>query len=87
MLAIIIESALFAAFVAAVGALFVALLMHFTPVGVRWRQIRNRRHVERLAAQNCPRHGPQRESDLVRLSDGETMCPTCYQEMLDGKFD
>ena len=87
MFAIIVESVLFAALVAAVGALFFALLTHFTPLGVRLRQIRNRRVVERLAARNCPRHGPQREDALVRLSDGDTMCPTCYQEMLDGQFD
>lgn len=87
MLAIIVESVLFAALVAAVGALFFTLLTQFTPVGVWLRQVRNRRQVERLSAQNCPRHGPQRESELVRLSDGQTMCPTCYQEMLDGTFD
>ncbi len=87
MFAIIIESVLFAALVAAVGALFFALLSHYTPLGVRLRQLRNRRLVERLAACNCPTHGPQREDALVRLSDGDTMCPTCYQEMLDGKFD
>ncbi len=87
MLAIIVESALFVALVAAAGALFFALLMQFTPLGVRLRQVRNRRLLERSAARNCPRHGPQRAGELVRLSDGETMCPTCYQELLDGKFD
>lgn len=87
MVAIIVESVLFVTLVAAVGALFLALLTQFTPLGVRLRQVRNRRHVERLAAQTCPAHGPQRESELVRLSDGQTMCPLCYQEMLDGKFD
>ena len=87
MIAIIVESALFAALVAAVGALFFVLLMQFTPLGVRLRQVRNRRLLDRLAALHCPRHGPQRDGELVRLSDGETMCPTCYQEMLDGKFD
>lgn len=87
MLAIIVESALFAALIAAVGALLFALLAHFTPVGVRLRQNRNRRLLEREAARYCPRHGAQREGELVRLPDGETMCPTCYQEILDGKLD
>lgn len=87
MLAILVESALFAALVAVSGALFYRLLIHFTPLGVRMRQVRNRRQLERLAACNCPLHGAQRESDLVRLGDGRTMCPICYQEMLDGKFD
>jgi hypothetical protein len=87
MLAIIIESALFVALVVAVGALSFAVLTQFTPLGTWLRQIRNRRQVERLAARNCPVHGPQREGELVRLSDGQTMCPNCYQEMLDGKFD
>lgn len=87
MLAIIVESALFAALVAVSGALFYRLLMHFTPLGVRVRQLKNRRQLERLAACHCSRHGAQRESELVRLDDGQTMCPTCYQEMLDGKFD
>jgi len=87
MIAILIESALFAALVAAVGALFFAAIAQFTPLGVRWRQVRNRRLLEREAARHCPKHGPQREGDLVRLSDGETLCPTCYQEILDGKLD
>lgn len=87
MLAIIIESALFAALLAAAGALCVALLAHYTPLGVRWRQVRNRRLLELEAARSCPRHGPQREGELVRLRDGQTMCPICYQEILDGQLD
>jgi hypothetical protein len=87
MLAIIVESALFVALLAALGALFFMLLTHYTPIGVRLRQIRNRRAIEQLAARNCPRHGPLHEGELVRLSDGQTMCPTCYQEILDGKLD
>ncbi len=87
MISIILESALFAALVAAVGALFIATIAHYTPLGVRWRQVRNRRLLEREAARHCPQHGPQREADLVRLPDGQTLCPTCYQEILDGKLD
>ena len=87
MIPIIIESALFAVLVTAVGALLIALVAHYTPLGVRWRQVRNRRLIEREAARNCPRHGPQREGELVRLRDGQTLCPVCYQEILDGKLD
>jgi len=87
MIAIIVESMLFAGLVMAAGALLGALLVHFTPLGVRWRQIRNRRLIEHGAVQSCPRHGPLREGDLVRLPDGQTLCPTCYQEILDGKLD
>jgi hypothetical protein len=87
MIPIVIESALFAVLVAAAGALCFAGLMHFTPIGVRWRQVRNRRMLEREAARHCPVHGLQREGDLVRLRDGQILCPTCYQEILDGKLD
>ena len=87
MFAIIVESALFAAFVVAGGALCVALLYQFTPLGTRLRQVRNRRLIERDAARNCLRHGVQAEAELVRLPDGQTMCPHCYQEILDGKLD
>lgn len=84
---IIIEGALFVALIAAVGALLLALLLHYTPLGVALQQRRNRRLLEREAARNCPRHGLQREDALVRLRDGQTMCPACYQEILDGKLD
>ena len=87
MISIIVESALFAALVVAVGALVIAVLVQFTPLGVRLRQVRNRRALEREAARNCARHGLQREGELVRLRDGQTMCPVCYQEILDGKLD
>jgi hypothetical protein len=87
MIAIIIDSALFAVLVAAGGALVLAIVVQFTPLGVRWRQLRNRRLLEREAARDCPRHGRQREGELVRLRDGQTMCPICYQEILNGKLD
>lgn len=87
MIPIIIEGALFVALIATVGALFVSVLARFTPLGVRWRQIKNRRLLERQAASNCPVHGPQAEHTLVRLRNGQTLCPLCYQEILDGKLD
>jgi hypothetical protein len=87
MIPIIIEGALFVALVAAVGALLLTLLYHYTPLGLAWKQRRNRQLLERETARNCPRHGLQREAALVRLRDGQTLCPQCYQEILDGKLD
>lgn len=87
MIPIILEGALFVALIAAGGALLLALLFHFTPLGLSWKQRRNRQLIEREAARNCSRHGPQREAALVRLRDGQTLCPQCYQEILDGKLD
>jgi hypothetical protein len=52
-----------------------------TAVGVRWRQSRNRRVVERRRSAHCPRHGDFAERDLVRLPSGETLCPSCYEEI------
>ncbi len=85
MLAIIFESALFVAFLAALGALVVSLLQS-SPLGTRLTQIQNRRRLEREVAASCPVHGPHDERDLVRLPGGATLCPECYQETLDGRF-
>lgn len=84
MTAIILEGVLFVALIAAVGALFYLVLVTFTPVGVRLRQARNRRRIDRAAALVCPIHGPRESNDLVRLASGETLCPDCYKEMLNG---
>jgi hypothetical protein len=81
---IIIEGVLFVALVAAVGALFYLLVMYFTPVGVRLRQTRNRRRVDRAAELVCPIHGPRSSNDLVRLASGEQLCPECYKETFHG---
>ncbi len=83
--AILVESALFVAFLAALGALVVSLF-GASRFGTRARQIRNRRRMERIDALTCPVHGPRDERDLVRLPGGATICPDCYQETLDGKF-
>lgn len=82
--AIILEGVLFAALVAAVGTLFYLILVYLTPVGVRLRQARNRRRIDRAAALVCPIHGPRDDNDLVRLASGETLCPDCYKETLHG---
>ncbi len=87
MIPIIVEGALFVALLAAASALLLVLLYHYTPLGIAWKQRRNRQLLEREAARNCPRHGLQREAALVRLRDGQTLCPQCYQEILDGKLD
>ena len=84
MTAIILEGVLFAALAVAIGTLFYLILMYFTPVGVRLRQARNRRRIDRAAALVCPIHGPRESTDLVRLASGEVLCPDCYKEMLNG---
>lgn len=80
---IIIESVLFVALLAAIGALVRFALHHYTPLGMRRRQDGNRRRLEQAAEQRCPVHGPVAEEAMVRLPSGERMCPTCYEESLN----
>jgi hypothetical protein len=82
--AIIVEGVLFVALLAAGGALLYWVLMMFTPTGVRIRQIQNRRQLERAAELTCPIHGPRMQDQLVRLSNGDKVCPDCYKETLHG---
>ena len=86
MTAIILEGVLFVALLAAVGAL-VRLGVQSTPVGRRLRQGQNRKEIDRAAAATCPIHGLQNEDDLVRLPDGDLMCPRCYKENVHGQLD
>src|SRR5689334_24510519 len=65
---IILEGVLFVALVAAVGTLFYLVVLYFTPVGVRLRQTRNRRRIDRAADLVCPIHGPRAATDLDRKS-------------------
>jgi hypothetical protein len=58
-----------------------------TSLGVRWRQSRNRRLLERERPRHCPRHGEFAEQDLVRLPSGETLCPKCYEEIYHADLD
>lgn len=81
--AIILESVLFIALLAVVGALFASAL-GFTPLGRRLRQSANRKRIDKQAELTCPIHGLQREADLVRLPTGEPLCPHCYQEAVHG---
>jgi hypothetical protein len=82
--AIIVEGVLFVALLATGGALLYWTLMTFTPAGVRVRQNRNRKQLERAAELMCPIHGPRMEDQLARLPNGERVCPDCYKETLHG---
>lgn len=82
--AIIIEGVLFVALIAAGGALLYWLLITFTPAGVRLRQTRNRMRIDRVAELTCPIHGLRTEVQLVRLANGEQVCPDCYKESHNG---
>ncbi len=75
---------LFVALIAAGGALLYWVLLLFTPIGVRLRQTRNRKVIERAAEEVCPIHGPRAEDQLVRLASGERVCPDCYKEIVNG---
>ena len=81
--AIILEGVQFAALIAAGGALLYWLLM-LTPAGVRLRQTQNRKEVDRGAELVCSIHGPHTEDQLVRLANGELVCPDCYKETFHG---
>ena len=82
--AIITEGVLFVALIATGGALLFWLVVNFTPAGVRIRQTQNRKRIERMAALVCPIHGLRTEDHLVRLANGERVCPDCYKETLHG---
>ncbi|MCC6316706.1 MAG: hypothetical protein IT361_03355 [Gemmatimonadaceae bacterium] len=80
MIAIIMEGVLFVALVAAGGALLFFVVTTFTPLGRRMRETRNRRNIERAAANHCPIHGEFREDEMVRLPSGDRVCPHCFKE-------
>jgi hypothetical protein len=84
---ILAEGVLFVALIATVAALLVFVVLHVTPLGIRLRQTRNRRRIERAAERACPVHGPHEEHELVRLASGERICPDCFQEAMNGKLD
>jgi len=84
--AILLESVLFIAVVAVVGA-FVLTALGYSPFGKRFKQTANRRRIDKQADLTCPVHGLQRETDLVRLPTGEPLCSHCYREAVDGHVD
>lgn len=81
--AIIVESVLFIGLLAVVGTLLVSAL-GITPFGRRIKQTANRKRIDKTAELTCPIHGLQREEDLVRLPNGEPLCPLCYKEAVHG---
>ena len=87
MFAILMEGTLFVAGLAMMGALLSYLVFHYTPVGVRMRQAENRRRIERVAELRCPIHGEHAPQDMVRLPSGVVICPECFQEIVDDKYD
>ena len=87
MLVIIVESVLFIAGIAMVGALLFYAVLEFTPMGVMMRQTQNRKRLERAAELRCAIHGSRAETELVRLPSGERVCPDCYKEIYDGNVD
>jgi hypothetical protein len=82
--AIIVEGVLFVALLATGGALLYWLLLNFTPAGVRLRQTQNRKRMDRKAELVCSIHGLRTEDQLVRLANGELVCPDCYKETFHG---
>lgn len=84
--AIILESVLFFALVAVVGVLFFSGIKR-TALGKRFAQTANRKEIDKQFDLTCPIHGLQKESELVRLPTGETLCPHCYKEAVHGVID
>jgi hypothetical protein len=87
MITIIIEGVLFVALLATFGALFRYLVLYHTPLGLRIRQTQNRRRIERAAELECSIHGFHSEEAMVRLPNGERICPECFKEVVNGKHD
>lgn len=87
MVTIFLESILFVAVIATLAALLLFALLEYTALGVRLRQVRNRKRLERAAELVCPVHGAHLEQELVRLSGGNSVCPDCFQEAINGKLD
>jgi hypothetical protein len=80
MTAFLFDTVVVLAVLGILGALSGGLLAR-TRAGLRWRQSRNRRRIERGHSRHCPRHGAYAAQDLVRLPSGETLCPQCYEEI------
>jgi hypothetical protein len=80
MLAILVEGALFVAAVATVAALVFLGVATYTPLGLRLRQMENRKRILREVETVCSVHGAHTEDELVRLASGERICPDCFRE-------
>ena len=81
---IIVEGVLFLTLVVLVVMLVVVLVRHYTGVGLRSEQHRNRKAIDRAISLTCAVHGTHDARDMVRLDSGEVMCPECYREAIDG---
>ena len=84
MTVIILEGVLFVVLVATGAALLYYGILYFTPAGLRIRQHRVRKELERAADLACPIHGPRSNEQLVRLPSGDAVCSDCYKETLNG---
>ena len=84
---IVVEGILFIALLAALAVLVWVGLVQHTPFGLRLRQARNRRRIDRNAELRCPVHGAHSEQELIRLTSGERVCPVCYEEAVQGKIE
>ncbi len=82
MFGIIVEGLLFLALLAAAATLLYSVLVRLTPLGRRLAQLQNRGRIEDATARICPVHGPHEAHELVRLPDGEVICPQCYAEAM-----
>ncbi len=82
MIAILIEDVLFLLLLGAAVFILYTLLVRLTPLGRRLAQARNRRRIERSTGLRCALHGSHTEEELVRLPDGDLMCPQCYAEAM-----
>lgn len=80
MFAIMFESVLFVAALAALAALVFLGLRTYTPLGLRMRQLENRRRIEGEAEGDCHVHGHHEQHELVRLRNGDKICPDCFRE-------
>ena len=80
MIVILVEAVLFILSIATGGALIYYLVVHFTPIGVRVRQTRNRTRIDDVAERTGPIHSQRPALELVRLTSGELGCPDCYKE-------
>lgn len=87
MLEILLEGLLFVASIAAMAALLFFILRAFTPLGMRARQNGNRKRLEREFELVCPIHGAHEEHDLVRLANGNRICPECFRDAVHGTID
>ena len=79
---IVVEGVLFVGSVVTAVGLILFVLVQFTPLGLRIRQGRNRRRIEQSAEYTCPVHGAHAPAAMVRLPNGEQICPECFQEVV-----